>query len=342
MYDPPDGERKANGPTPALVGIRAYAFAALCLAVALGIRSYLDRFWGSHFPYVIFFAAFFLVAQLTGTGPSLFTIFAGFLIADWFFVAPRYSFALTSKDGRITAVIFFLLSFMMLYFAVRARRALARERRAREELRKQAEARAQLAAIVESSDDAITGKSLDGTIQTWNAAAERLYGYSSAEAIGKSIAMLMPPDRANEMGPLLERVARGEHVSHSEAIRRTKDGRQVEVSLTISPVRGSNGEIVAASTIARDITERKKAEREREGLVKQLKTALAEVKTLSGLLPICAHCKKIRDDQGYWNQIEFYILEHSNASFTHGICPECSKKLYPGLFPGGGMSPKSS
>ncbi len=80
--------------------------------------------------------------------------------------------------------------------------------------------------------------------------------------------------------------------------------------------------------IARDISERKQAEAERERLVRDLQTALANVKTLRGLLPICASCKKIRDDKGYWNQIEFYIRDRSDASFTHGICPDCAEKLY--------------
>jgi hypothetical protein len=77
---------------------------------------------------------------------------------------------------------------------------------------------------------------------------------------------------------------------------------------------------------------------EREKLVGELKAALAEVKTLTGLLPICSHCKKIRDDQGYWNQIELYLREHSNANFTHSICPECARKFYPEVFTRAGPS----
>jgi len=81
-----------------------------------------------------------------------------------------------------------------------------------------------------------------------------------------------------------------------------------------------------------DITERKEAEEERERLIGELQEALAEVKTLSGLLPICASCKSIRDDQGYWQQIEAYIRDHSEAEFSHSVCPECAKKLYPEIF----------
>jgi len=86
--------------------------------------------------------------------------------------------------------------------------------------------------------------------------------------------------------------------------------------------------------VARDITERKQNEEVREKLIEELHDALVKVKTLSGLLPICTSCKKIRDDKGYWNQIEKYIRDHSEAQFSHSLCPECSKKLYPELHDG--------
>lgn len=93
-----------------------------------------------------------------------------------------------------------------------------------------------------------------------------------------------------------------------------------------------NGKPYAVVGIARNITERKKIEAEREKLIQELREALSHVKTLSGLLPICASCKKIRDDKGYWNQLESYIASHSQAEFSHGICPECAKKLYPKFY----------
>ncbi len=200
------------------------------------------------------------------------------------------------------------------------------------ERRQLEEAHTRLAALVESSGDAIISKTLDGTILSWNTAAEKLYGYAAEEVLGRSIRLIMPPERAQEMTPLLRRVGHGEHIDHFETAHQAKGVRLVEVSLSISPIRDKNGDVIAAATIARDVTERRKAERERVHLVEQLQTALAEVKTLSGLLPICAHCKKIRDDGGYWNQIEHYIRQHSNAKFTHGICPDCSRRFYPELF----------
>jgi two-component system CheB/CheR fusion protein len=139
--------------------------------------------------------------------------------------------------------------------------------------RKQAElALARLAAIVECSDDAIIGKDLNGIIQTWNAAAERLFGYTQREAIGQPVLLLIPPERADEEPAILERIRHGEHVNHYEAVRRRKDGRLLDVSLTISPIFDAHGQIVGASKIARDITGRKLAE---AALIKSEKLAAA-------------------------------------------------------------------
>src|ERR1043166_2437893 len=124
-----------------------------------------------------------------------------------------------------------------------------------------AEVRRQVASIVDSSSDAIFSEDLDGLIVSWNRGAERLYGYGASEVIGKSITLLMPPAVRDEEQQILGRVARGEHIEHYETVRRCKDGRLIEVSLTISPVRNAEGKIVGASKIARDITERRQASR---------------------------------------------------------------------------------
>ena len=117
-----------------------------------------------------------------------------------------------------------------------------------------------LASIVESSDDAIVSKDLDGIIRTWNRGAERLFGYKAAEVIGRPITILIPPDRLDEEPGILARIRRGEPVDHFETVRRHKDGSLIDISLTVSPTRDAKGAIVGASKIARDITERKRAE----------------------------------------------------------------------------------
>ncbi len=124
------------------------------------------------------------------------------------------------------------------------------------------EARERLATIVESSDDAILSKDLDGRVTSWNAGAERMYGYAAAEAIGRHVSFIVPPDRREELSGLMGRVARGERVGRLETIRVRKDGRRVEVSISIAPMKDGGGRVVGASTIARDITERKATERE--------------------------------------------------------------------------------
>jgi PAS domain S-box-containing protein len=114
--------------------------------------------------------------------------------------------------------------------------------------------------VVESSDDAILTKDLDGTITGWNPSAERLYGYSAAEAIGRGIELIVPEDRREELKLILRRVAAGERTRHFETVRCDRDGRRIDVSLTISPVADSSGRVIGASTIARDIGERRRAE----------------------------------------------------------------------------------
>ena len=126
---------------------------------------------------------------------------------------------------------------------------------------------ARLAAIVDSSEDAIIGKTLDAVVTSWNPAAERLYGYTAAEMIGQPIARLVPPDRPNELPAIMERLRRGERVQHYETERVTSDGRRVPISLSISPIKDRSGAIVGAASIARDISERRVAERQQQEFI---------------------------------------------------------------------------
>ncbi len=184
----------------------------------------------------------------------------------------------------------------------------------------------QLAAIVEGTDDAIVSLTLSGLITSWNMAAEIMYGYNAAEAIGQPASLHIPLENLDEIPALIARVSRGESVFHHETIRRKKNGDYINASITISPIRDDSGSLVGISCIARDITERERVRKEREELILELQKALANVKVLKGLLPICAWCKKIRDDKGYWQQIEAYISDRSEADFSHGICPSCAEK----------------
>jgi PAS domain S-box-containing protein len=133
--------------------------------------------------------------------------------------------------------------------------------------------RSRLAAIVESSDDPIISKDLDGIVTSWNGAAERLFGFTAAEMVGQPITTIFPLDRVDEEAEFLRRVSRGEKVERYETIRHHKDGRAISVSVTISPLRDSNGRITGASKIIRDLTQREARERR----IQELQTELAHV-----------------------------------------------------------------
>ena len=134
----------------------------------------------------------------------------------------------------------------------------------------EAETASRLAAIVESSADAILGKTLEGVMTSWNAGAEHIYGYTAGEIVGHNVSELIPPDRAGELEPILARLRHGERVEPFETRRRCKDGRIIDVSVCISPIRDSAGTVVGASTVARDVTERNRAEAERKKLAREL------------------------------------------------------------------------
>jgi len=186
-------------------------------------------------------------------------------------------------------------------------------------------------SVAQSAKDAILTADKAGKIVFCNAAAQKLFGYSEDELLGKSVSSLMPERfrEAHEKG-MARIVGTGKSTLIDKTIELfglTKGAREFPVELSLSS--WTSGEDTFYSGIIRDISERKQHEKERDALIDNLKKSLAKVRQLSGLLPICASCKKIRDDRGYWNQLETYIGDHSEAQFGHGICPECSQKLYP-------------
>jgi PAS domain S-box-containing protein len=156
--------------------------------------------------------------------------------------------------------------------------AVDRELRAAQERRiraKMDEAKSYLASIVSSCSDAIIGKTLDGTIMSWNAGAERLYGYSADEMIGRSIADLCPRYRPEELFEIMERIKQGEQVEQLETVRLHKNGTPLEVSVVISPIKNAEGRIIGASSVSRDISQRKQEENERLALIQELTAALS-------------------------------------------------------------------
>ncbi len=162
-----------------------------------------------------------------------------------------------------------------------------------------------------------------GQIVAANQAAADMHGYTVDELAGFNIRDLDTPASAKGIPGRIRRILKGEWVS-AELTHRKKDGTVFPVEVNAGLLEFGNRKYILA--FDRDITERKRSEEERERLIHELQVALEKVRTLRGLLPICAWCKKIRDDKGYWEQVETYIEHHSDALFTHGICPECLNK----------------
>ncbi len=178
------------------------------------------------------------------------------LLIGWLRLQGERSGLFASEVGVAIVAVTYTVCFLVLVWL--SARSVNRTDQGR---RRAEEAQSWLAMIVESSDDAILSKDLAGTVLTWNAGAQRLFGYRADEVVGRSIALLLPPDRVDEEERMLERLKAGERIEHVETVRVAKDGRQIDVLVTSSPVKDQAGRIVGASKIIRDITDRKRAER---------------------------------------------------------------------------------
>jgi PAS domain S-box-containing protein len=189
-----------------------------------------------------------------------------------------------------------------------------------------------LAQTLSSTKDCVSIADLEDKIIFVNSAFLQTYGFTREELLSQPVSIVRSAKTPSEIGSQIfaATLAGG---WYGEIFNRRKDGSEFPVELWTSTVKDDTGKVVATVGVARDISVRKTSEQERESLINELKTALENVRTLSGLVPICAHCKKIRDDKGYWNQLEKYIVEHTDANLTHGICPDCAKLYFPGLVP---------
>jgi PAS domain S-box-containing protein len=191
------------------------------------------------------------------------------------------------------------------------------------------ETEARFRALVDGAPVGIT-VARSGRVLYVNKAFVATLGLPSAEAaIGRSIVDSMTPDDAARTAERWNRIGRRLPVDPvAEVALRRPDGTSFRAAITDAAVDLEDGPALIG--FVQDVTERRRFDEERERLIGELKAALADVKTLSGLLPICAHCKKVRDDRGYWSRIETYIRERSHAEFTHGICPDCAREFFPG------------
>ena len=180
--------------------------------------------------------------------------------------------------------------------------------------------------------EAVVAIDTSGRITFMNPVAEALTGWAPVEAIGQDLAdvcrIFDEGSRATAEWPRLEFSDPAASPDQSRLLLR-KDGVQFPIEGRISPIREGDGPSTGLVLVFRDITERRRTEAEREQIIRELQEALGNVKTLRGMLPICAYCKKIRDDAGYWNRIESYVSSHSRAEFSHSICPDCRQEHFP-------------
>lgn len=238
----------------------AASFAIFSMAFALRFAIFpLD----AGFPFFTFYPAVVLAALVCGIGPAIMGIALSSIMIDILLFPPAWTVSLTSQV--VASISVYVVSSVLICLMIQRSRRESKERLL-------------LAAIVRTADVAIISKTLQGIITSWNPEAERLFGYSAAEAIGKSVLMLTPPDRMAEEADLLAKIGRGEVITGFESVRIRKDGSLIDVSVTLSPVLDRVGRVVGASKIAHDITRRKALE---EGLARtnrQLKATVAELK----------------------------------------------------------------
>lgn len=180
--------------------------------------------------------------------------------------------------------------------------------------------------LFQNSHDGLMLTSPDGAVLDANPSACRILGRTREEILREGRAGLIDASDPRLPGFVEERNRTGK--AHGELNARRKDGTLFPVEFSSVVFKNSEGQ-ARTCLLIRDISERKAAETERERLIQQLQEALASVKKLSGLLPMCASCRKIRDNDGSWHELEYYIRKHTEADFSHGICPECRQRLYP-------------
>lgn len=239
-----------------------YAIAVFAAVAALYFRHLLSPLFGETNAYHTVWVAIVFCSWYCGLGPSIFCALICALGVDYFFLPPVGSFKIIDRSELYGMLGFLAFSSVIIALGESNRRG--------------ASSRSLLAAIVDSSDDAIISKNLDGVITSWNHGAQRIFGWTSQEAVGQPITLITPPELHDQEIDILTRVAGGERIDHFETFRMTKLGKRVDVALTISPVRGQGRRIVGASKIARDITERKLVEEQLRAARDHLEQRVAE------------------------------------------------------------------
>jgi PAS domain S-box-containing protein len=259
------------------VRAKAYAISIVALVAAVLLRWALDPLIGDTLPLVTLFGAVAVAVWIGGYRPAAIVAVLGYLACNYLFILPRNAFSPFNAQN-VVGMIAYVFTCALIVAIGEAMRS-ARERAHAEAASRMRGARL-LASIVESSDDAIISKSLDGVIESWNAAAERVFGYAAKDAIGRHITLVIPPDRIAEEDQIIASIKAGRRVEHFETERVRGDGERILVSLTISPVKDEAGNIIGASKIVRDVTRQRQAEERERGLLAEAAAANAKFRAL--------------------------------------------------------------
>ncbi len=188
-----------------------------------------------------------------------------------------------------------------------------------------------LSIVVDALNSSVGGiiiTDIDGLIRFVNPSFCKMFDYESGEIFKKNAADLFSTKEVRTFSDVISIIDISKNDTE-EFVVQSKDGEKMVVEVSASNVTDVSGKVVGRMASFVNITKRKEIEADRENLINKLQDAIDKIKVLKGIIPICANCKKIRDDKGYWNQLESYIKEHSEADFSHGICPECLRELYP-------------
>jgi PAS domain S-box-containing protein len=263
-----------------------YGAALGAILVATFIRWAMGGFVHDRIPFTTYYPAIVLATLLGGFWLGMLASVLSAIIAWWMFMSPTIGFALDA--AHLTSLITFILVCFLLVATVTALNSaidlllVEIDHRQKTQL-----ALGQLRAVAETSEDAIITKDLNGIITSWNKGAERIFGYEGHEVIGKPVSLLIPEDRHDEEPPILDRIRHGQRIEHYETVRQRKDGGLIDISLTVSPLADATGTIVGASKIARDITDKKRAQARQELLLREMghrvKNAFTLVNGIVGL-----------------------------------------------------------
>ena len=268
---------------------------------------------------IVYTHLFYVPIILTGIWYPRYAIFLAAALGLIHVASDYAALGALNIGSLLRAVMFMVVAYVTSYLTLKLDRLLHSLRESEERYR----------TLIETSRDLIFTTDPKGFLTYMNPTIERTLDYTSDEWNGKTFAQIVAPECIDSVKDLFKRAIKGESIPVYVTALMRKDGTKLSVEFNVETIYDSDGNPSGRYGIGRDITERKRAEEALEEERRRLQKALDEVRTLRGIVPICSNCKKIRDDKGFWNQVESYISDHTEAEFSHGICPDCVKKLYP-------------